>query len=248
MEFALKTLTSHKQVIWYDETLITDSVEHVFDPEYWHGQGKVIGSAQGRGTTWFVQAEQLPAALRHYRRGGLFGKLVKDHYWFTQWHKTRSCEEFQLLQHLVEADVNVPKPIAARAIKHTVCYQADILTQKIEGAEDLVSILQKKHLDKSTYQAIGHQVRLLHNANVNHTDLNIHNILIDKDNKVWIIDFDKCRIEPNRVEHSLTAWQRANLKRLLRSFQKEVKKRNIRWQKHTDWSALESGYNQSIFI
>lgn len=244
----MKTLTSHKQVIWYDETLISDSVEHVFDPEYWHTQGKVIGSAQGRGTTWFVQTEQLPAALRHYYRGGLFGKLVQDHYWFTQWYKTRSFAEFQLLQHLVDAGVNVPMPIAARAIKHTVCYQADILTQKIEGAEDLVSILQKKHLDKSTYQAIGHQVWLLHNANVNHTDLNIHNILIDKDNKVWIIDFDKCRIEPNRVEHSLTAWQRANLKRLLRSFQKEMKKRNIRWQKHTDWSALESGYNQSIFI
>lgn len=56
----------------------------------------MLGSAQGRGTTWFVQTEQLPAALRHYRRGGLFGKLIKDHYWFSQWHNTRSCEEFQL--------------------------------------------------------------------------------------------------------------------------------------------------------
>lgn len=244
----MKTLTSHKQVIWYDDTLISDSIEQVFDPEYWRDQGKVIGSAQGRGTTWFVQTEQLPAALRHYRRGGLFGKLVKDHYWFTQWHKTRSCEEFHLLRLLAEAGVNVPKPIAARAIKHTVCYQADILTQKIEGAGDLVSILQSKRLDKSTYQAIGQQIRLLHNANVNHTDLNIHNILLDKENKVWIIDFDKCHQEPIRIKSNVSAWQKSNLNRLLRSFQKELNKRNINWQQNSDWADLELGYNQEILI
>ncbi|MGO2499531.1 MAG: 3-deoxy-D-manno-octulosonic acid kinase [Vibrio litoralis] len=240
----MKTLTSHKQVIWYDETLITDSVEQVFDPEYWHAQGKVIGSAQGRGTTWFVQTEQLPAALRHYRRGGLFGKLVKDHYWFSQWHKTRSCEEFQLLQHLVDAGVNVPKPIAARAVKRTICYQADILTQKIEGAQDLVSVLQKSSLSEATYQLIGQQIRKLHEANVNHTDLNIHNILLDEDNKVWIIDFDKCHLEPNRFESNISVWQKSNLDRLLRSFKKELKKRNIYWQQSNDWAALELGYNQ----
>ncbi|GLT13152.1 3-deoxy-D-manno-octulosonic acid kinase [Vibrio algivorus] len=240
----MKTLTSYKQVIWYDETLITDSIEQIFEPEYWYAQGKVIGSAQGRGTTWFVQTEQLPAALRHYRRGGLFGKLVKDHYWFSQWHKTRSYEEFQLLQHLVDSGVNVPKPIAARAIKRTLCYQADILTQKVEGAEDLVGILQKRSLERETYVLIGEQIRHLHRASVNHTDLNIHNILLDNDNKVWIIDFDKCRIELDLGETNFSVWQKSNLDRLLRSFQKELGKRHINWVQSTDWSALEAGYHQ----
>lgn len=245
---AMKTLTSRKQVIWYDDALINDSIDQVFDPEYWRAENKIIGSAQGRGTTWFVQTDTLPAALRHYRRGGLFGKLVKDHYWFTQWHKTRSCEEFHLLQLLAKAGVNVPKPIAARAVKRTVCYQADILTQKIEGAEDLVSILQNKRLDKSTYQAIGQQIRLLHNANVNHTDLNIHNILLDKENKVWIIDFDKCYQEPVRIESNVSVWQKSNLNRLLRSFQKELSKRSINWQQSSDWADLQLGYNQEILL
>lgn len=31
----------------------------------------------------------------------------------------------------------------------------------------------------------------MHIASVNHTDLNIHNILIDDQGKVWAIDFDK---------------------------------------------------------
>ena len=244
----MKTYTSKKQTIWYDEALLEGSLEQIFDPEYWHASNKVIGAAQGRGTTWFVQTDRLPAALRHYRRGGLFGKLIKDRYWFTQWHKTRSCEEFHLLQLLVEAGVNVPKPIAARAKKHLLCYQADILTQKIEGAEDLVSILQKQPLGTDTYQRIGQQIRLLHNANVNHTDLNIHNILLDKENKVWIIDFDKCHQEPIRMESNVTVWQKSNLDRLLRSFQKELNKRGINWQQSSDWADLEFGYNQEVII
>ncbi|WP_086981681.1 3-deoxy-D-manno-octulosonic acid kinase [Vibrio aphrogenes] len=240
----MKTLTSHKQVIWFDDTLIDEStVKHAFEPEFWHAQNKVLGSAQGRGTTWFVQTDNLPAALRHYHRGGLFGKLVKDHYWFSQWHQTRSCEEFQLLQHLVKAGVNVPQPIAARAVKRTVCYQADILTQKIEGAEDLVGILQKHSLQREIYVLIGEQIRQLHQANVNHTDLNIHNILLDKHNKVWIIDFDKCHIEPELGETNLAVWQKSNLDRLLRSFQKELTKRHIHWAEQ-DWAALEMGYHK----
>lgn len=242
----MKTLKSYKHVIWFDETLIDHCVEQAFDPDYWHAQNKVLGSAEGRGTTWFVQTDILPAALRHYKRGGLFGKLIKDHYWFIQWHKTRSFEEFQLLQHLVEAGVNVPKPIAARAVKRTLCYQADILTQKIEGAQDLVTILQSRILEPEVYQSIGAQIRQLHDANVNHTDLNIHNILLDRDNKVWLIDFDKCYREKSEMEINHSGWKKSNLDRLLRSFYKEKRKVSIKWGEHRDWEMLLSGYNKNL--
>lgn len=244
----MKTLTSHKQVIWFDDTLLSTNIESSLDSQYWRKQSKIIGSAQGRGTTWFVQTEKMPAALRHYRRGGLFGKLVKDHYWFSGWKNTRSFQEFSLLEHLIQAGVNVPKPIAARAIKRTFCYQADILTQKIDRAQDLVDILQDNALSKESYRLIGQQIRKLHDANVNHTDLNIHNILLDADSKVWIIDFDKCHIEPQKLKNKqpttkLAAWKQANLDRLQRSFQKELKKRNIIWNPNTDWTELIAGYN-----
>lgn len=65
------------QVIWFDEELIEDPSQPIFDAEYWQSTNKVTGSASGRGTTWFVQLDTMQAALRHYRRGGLFGKLVK---------------------------------------------------------------------------------------------------------------------------------------------------------------------------
>lgn len=227
--------------VWYDDTFISDPSLPLFDPDYWQQQGKVVGSATGRGTTWFIQLERMQAALRHYRRGGLFGKLVKDHYWFSGWEQTRSAEEFHLLLRLREAGVNVPQPVAARAIKSGLSYQADLLSERIPNAQDLVSILQKNAIPEAMYQKIGQQIAKMHNAGINHTDLNIHNILIDAQDKVWIIDFDKCR------QQESGDWKKQNLNRLKRSFLKELKKRQIYWNV-ADLRSLESAYAQKSSV
>ena len=229
----MKKIQNKKQTIWYDKSLLSESPEQCCDPDYWQQQNKVIGSAQGRGITWFVALDKMDAALRHYRRGGLFGKIVKDHYIFTGWEKTRSYQEFQLLNTLIEAGVSVPKPIAARTIKRTFCYQADLLSQKIPNARDLVSILQEQSLSQEIYQKIGNEIRKMHATQVNHTDLNIHNILIDNKDKVWIIDFDKC------YQQKGNDWKQSNWDRLQRSFHKEVNKRQIKWSE-SEWNYLLS--------
>lgn len=236
----MKVLETASSKAWYNEALFLGSMDSCFDPEYWKRIGKIIGSAQGRGITWFVQTEQMPAALRHYRRGGLFGKIISDTYWFTGWEKTRSFQEFILLEHLIKQGVHVPQPIAARAMKKWCCYQADILTQKIPNAQDLVKRLQLNSIGPTLYRKIGQEVKKLHQANVNHTDLNIHNILVDTNNKVWIIDFDKCYIEKSGNGFS---WKQSNLERLLRSFKKEQVKRQIHWDQESDWQALQLGYS-----
>lgn len=234
----IEKLQTNNQCLWFNPDLIDATSKAVFDAEYWRKEGKIVGSATGRGTTWFVQLQQLQAALRHYRRGGLFGKLVKDHYWFTGWEKTRAIEEFKLLLRLSESGVNVPRPIAAQATKAGLFYKADLISERIPNASDLVSILQEKSLSEMMYRKIGQEVAKMHNENVNHTDLNIHNILIDNNENVWIIDFDKCQ-----VEHS-TGWQSANMSRLKRSFLKEQDKRQIKWQE-IDFEALLDSYNQN---
>ena len=225
-------------MVWFDDEIITDLSQALFDAQYWQEQDKVVGSATGRGTTWFVQLENMQAALRHYRRGGLFGKIVKDHYWFTGWEQTRSAQEFKLLQNLIDAGVNVPRPIAARAVKSGFTYQADLLSERIPNAKDLVSILLEKPLSEAMYQKVGQEIAKMHRANVNHTDLNIHNILIDDQDKVWIIDFDKCAQQPDGE------WKQGNLVRLKRSFLKELNKRQIHWQE-SDFAVLEKAYSLS---
>ena len=234
----LKTIEQNKLYIMFDDSLIKDDIECCFDAQCWQDKDKVIGSATGRGTTWFVQLDTMQAALRHYRRGGLFGKIISDYYCFTGWQKTRSIAEFNLLKVLKELGVNVSRPIAARVIKKGIFYQADLLSEKIPNAQDLVAVLQQRQLNESEYQAIAVQIKKMHQAQVNHTDLNIHNILLDTQGKAWIIDFDKCD------QQAGDEWKDNNLQRLLRSFNKELNKRQIKWSLE-DWDILVKAYQQA---
>lgn len=233
----MKILSLHKnQRICFDENFVNDPLDQMFLPEYWQQQDRVLGKAQGRGTTWFVQMVNGNAALRHYRRGGLLGKWIKDSYFFIGWNRCRSLAEFQLLTELRQADVNVPRPIAAQAMRKGLFYQADILVELISDAQDLSHLLTSCALNAQHYQQIGAAIATMHKAQVNHTDLNIHNILLDKDNKVWLIDFDKCK------KQSGNNWQRHNLERLFRSFKKEKTKANIIWNK-AEFVHVLNGYN-----
>lgn len=222
--------------IFYDENLLVDDPFLVFDSHYWKQKEAILGSAKGRGITWFVRTERLDAALRHYYRGGLFGKLVSDLYPFSGWQQTRAYREFELLSYLREQGVPVPRPIAARIVRHGFLYQADLFSELIPNAKDLVAILVDKRLSDEIYLEIGRVVRRLHDVGVCHTDLNIHNILLDSENKVWLIDFDKC------ARREGDGWKSDNLARLLRSFNKELDKRYIKWSPE-QWQLLLQGYN-----
>jgi 3-deoxy-D-manno-octulosonic acid kinase len=237
----IKQYEQSKQTIWFDEELLDiPDIHRCCDVDYWKDADLIVGSAKGRGTTWFIQLPQMQAALRHYRRGGLFGKLINDHYLYLSHENTRSYQEFFLLQKLYFAGVSVPRPIAACIVKKTVCYQADLLSERIANAQDLVSVLQTRTLSAEIYQNIGLEIAKMHQVSVNHTDLNIHNLLLDENDKVWIIDFDKCKqIDTEKAD----AWKRHNLARLLRSFEKEQVKAGINWNRSQDWPALLAGYH-----
>ncbi|NLS13567.1 3-deoxy-D-manno-octulosonic acid kinase [Vibrio sp. SM6] len=240
----IRSLQCNRTMIWYNEQYLTQETvntlgEQLFSSDYWQSQDKIVGSASGRGTTWFIQLPQIQAALRHYRRGGLFGKLVADSYWFQSWQQTRGVQELMLLEHLRTFGVNVPRPVAARAIRCGVTYRADLMSERIPNAQDLVARLVNAPLSAADYHAIGAQIGQMHRANVDHTDLNIHNILLDTNNTVWIIDFDKC--SQREGQH----WQPRNLERLKRSFIKEQKRCNIHWHE-SEFKALLEGYRNAL--
>ncbi|MFZ7202182.1 3-deoxy-D-manno-octulosonic acid kinase [Avibacterium avium] len=217
-----------------------------FDPQFWQQQHRILGSAKGRGTTWFVQSADLfgvNCALRHYYRGGLFGKLNKDRYWFRNLQHTRSFAEFHLLNKLHQDGLPVPKPIGARVIKGKagICYQADLLSEKIENAQDLTALLQHHSLSNESWQKMGGLIRQLHDQQICHTDLNAHNILVQHfatpEEKYWLIDFDKC------TKKSGHHWKAQNLARLHRSFIKEKGKLSIQFSEN-DWGNVVLGYER----
>lgn len=214
-------------------------VEQLFTCKNFEKSDRLLGFSKGRGITWFLNTSPelgVNTVLRHYRRGGLFGKIVKDRYVFNGIEKTRAYQEFSLLEKMRAWGLPVPRPIAIQIKKGIFCYRADIMLEKVENTRDLSQILQKENLTNEQYQQIGKLIRQLHDHQVHHTDLNIHNILLDASGRFWLIDFDKCYIDSEN-----NGWKQNNLARLLRSFHKEQGRLNIKFSEQ-DWENLLKGY------
>jgi 3-deoxy-D-manno-octulosonic-acid transferase len=222
----------------YDPRLLADFDPQMLSSHYWQQKKAIAGSAQGRGTTWFIHHQEQHWVLRHYYRGGLIGKFNKDHYIFTSQKSTRAAKEFRLLNVMQTWQLPSPKPIAYRVIRQGLCYQADLLSSRINNARDLVAILAKQPLADDVWFSIGQTIKRFHDRGIYHHDLNAHNILLDDNDKPWLIDFDQGELRPINKN-----WQQGNMQRLLRSFRKEHSKLdNFLWQEE-NWQILLTGYD-----
>lgn len=240
----VKCFQHQNEYCLYDAKQIDDFSPNMLSALYWQKNKAVTGSAQGRGTTWFVKytpkhnKQTQHWVLRHYYRGGLIGKLINDSYIFTGQTRTRAAQEFSLLAHMQALALPAPKPIAYRVVRSGLIYQADLLSTRIENAQDLVAILTTKSISPHVWQKIGATIKRFHHHNIYHHDLNAHNILIDEAENVFLIDFDRGEIRANNQ----SGWQKDNLDRLQRSFLKEQKQLlNFHWT-HENWQLLLETY------
>jgi len=243
----IKTVQQKGLEIWYDPDFMpaaeTEFAKDYFDADYWQAQGRVSGTASGRSKAWFIAQAPQNWLLRHYYRGGLVGKFNKDRFAQEPISQTRAMAEFELLMKLRELELPVPRPIAAKYEQAKGWgYRADIIVEVIPNAQDLFHILLERAILTETWHAVGAAIKRLHNERVYHSDLNCHNLMLDADNKVWIVDFDKCGFKDAGL------WQQENLKRLKRSLLKEQGKcqeqgKEFHWHE-SDWQALIVGYEK----
>ena len=199
-----------------------------FDPTYLPSQAQVVASG-GRAAAWFVQLTTLEAVLRHFKRGGLMARLVHERYLWLGLERTRSFAEFDLLRVMWQAGLPVPRPLGAAVWRGRLTYRAALLTQRIPLARPLGQCAEPK-----VWLEAGRVIGRMHHFDVWHADLNVFNLLVDAQDKVWIIDLDRgCRKE-------LTATQRAeNLSRLLRSLRKVAPELEA-----TCWHVFKQGYQE----
>lgn len=235
----IQTKQHGNEWILYDADLITPSPEH-FSCKTLETRNLVVGQSDGRGQTCFYRHENQVFALRHYQRGGLIAKLFHDSYFGLVLKQTRAWKEWYLLKQMRELSLPVPQPVAARVLKQGLFYRADLITVYIAGSATLASLLESTPLTDELWQSIGRCIANFHNNSIYHSDLNAKNIMLDEMNKVYLIDFDQCRIRPGGK------WQNSNLERLRRSLDKFKIKNNGFNFSESDWQQLQQGYNAAI--
>ena len=156
--------------------------------------------------------------LRHYFRGGLISKFIKDGFWrFDKW-ACRARLEFELLTELYSLGLPVPRPLIAREQVGTFLVTNDILVERIDNTNNLAELLeQKASMDNALIDEIANTIAKFAFHKVVHTDLNIRNLLINDKGQCFVIDFDKCFIKDGFTKDDLITM----LNRLERSFNKE---------------------------
>jgi 3-deoxy-D-manno-octulosonic acid kinase len=215
------------------------AAESSFEPEFWSARGELEAVSGGRGSAWFVGPASMPWVLRHYRRGGLIANLSDDRYVWAGEEQVRSFAEWRLLEYLVKRGLPVPMPVAARYQRTTFTYRCDLITRRIGGTRSLSAVLGAAALPESSWRSIGAVIGRLHGAGVDHADLNAHNILLDSNSSVSIIDFDRGRLR------APGAWRRRNLKRLERSLAKISAALPPERFSAGAWACLLAGYGAS---
>ncbi|MEH6625776.1 MAG: 3-deoxy-D-manno-octulosonic acid kinase [Motiliproteus sp.] len=232
-----------------------------FDLNWWRDQGLLESSAPGRGESYFVnyslqqsnlersslkqsnreqpspskadpEQKVLPMVWRHYRRGGVVSRFSEDSYLWPGLTKTRPWLELNLTADLYDRGLPVPRPLAARVVREGLFYRADLLTERLPKVKSMADRLSDNNSDLP-WSEIGATVAEFHQIGLDHVDLNIRNILLGQDNRVYLIDFDRCRLR------SLSkGWQKSNLDRLRRSIDKEFSSACS----DSDWQQLLQGY------
>ncbi|MDX1498533.1 MAG: 3-deoxy-D-manno-octulosonic acid kinase [Woeseiaceae bacterium] len=224
--------------IIYDPQVIREIGPERFTQAGWLHAEPLAGApgAGGRGSTLYVGNVPRQFVLRHYLRGGLVGRLVRDRYVYTGEDSTRPFREWRLLAKLAARGLNVPRPAAARFRRRGPFYTADIITVRIPGVRPLSAAVTGERRDAAFWSGIGRALRAFHAEGVFHADMNAYNVQVDEQDRVWLLDFDRGRLRP------AGPWQQRTLARLERSL---VKIRGLDPQVNftrENWEQLLAGY------
>jgi 3-deoxy-D-manno-octulosonic acid kinase len=205
--FINESLPLDQDFSFYESFFDRDSIE----------RSEGVTSRGGRGQTLLFKKDGRDLVLRHYKRGGVFGKLVSDSFFLFEPHSHRAYDEFTLLNKMLEMSLPVPKPVIAREIKSGFGIVQDIVIERLNGYTDLSYVIAQRHLSSEEFISIGQTIKSFFDNNILHTDLNIRNILLGQNGGVSVIDFDKC------FHVELTSSDKEEMiNRLLRSFRKEL--------------------------
>ncbi len=227
--------------IIYDGDIFGEISDDNFKPDNWPDSSAVTGGlrSSGRGNTTVVRGDEGEFVLRHFMRGGLAGRFVTDRYFWLGEGATRAFSEWRLLSELMAMELPAPRPAAARYIRSGLTYKADLLTVLIPDVIPLSDRIATLPCTEEFWQKLGSEIAPFHKAGVFHADLNAYNIQIDKDDKVWLVDFDRGRLRQPGT------WQQENLGRLHRSLQK-IKGLDPRlYYSESSWEQFLEGYFSS---
>ncbi len=182
------------------------------DPQDCFGEPVPSG---GRGSTWIVPFGSETAVLRWYRRGGLVRYLLRDLYFSFRGPK-RPARELEACVEARRRGLPAPEAVGLRIDRVAgPFFRAAILTRRAQGYCTAWEALcaQPDRIDRlALVEEIVSSVERMHEAGVDHRDLNLSNILARRSGERWevcFVDFDRAKLAHGPVAN----WRRSLARR-----------------------------------
>ena len=149
--------------------------------------------------------------IKYYRRGGAIRYLIKQRY--LKLGKTRCQIEYELLQKVRSLGINAPEPIAF-AYRGRFFYQCWLVTREIKHHQTLAQISRSNEEQaRMVMKEVVKQISMLIKNKILHADLHPGNVIVDNQNQVYLLDFDKGGVFPGDknalINRYLRRWNRA---------------------------------------
>ena len=153
--------------------------------------------------------------IKHYVRGGLL-RIVNKNLYLNFNNVYRSEQEFEILNRVLSLGVLVPEPVAfVYTGKHV--YRAWLLTKEIPHDMTLSQYsVENESKIFSLIKELAFYLEKLIDNKIFHVDFHPGNVLVDKQNKLHFVDFDKAKYfdgsKSQLRELYLKRWRRAVIK------------------------------------
>ncbi len=186
---------------------------------------KVDAVLGGRRSITITHLEEIGSVVvKYYYRGGLVQYINQRRY--LNLGKTRCQIEYEWLQKVRAMGINAPEPIAF-AYRGRLLYQGWLVTREIKHHQTLAKIsYSNEERSRMVMKEVIKQVATLIKNNIYHADLHPGNIIVDNQNHVYLLDFDKGSFfkgEKNiLMDRYLRRWKRAIQKHRLPEVLNEI--------------------------
>jgi len=188
-------------------------------------QNSVNSALGGRTSITVTRLQGIGSVvIKYYRRGGAIRHLIKKRY--LKCGKTRCQIEYELLQKVRSLGINAPEPIAF-AYRGRLFYQCWLVTREIQDHQTLAQLSRSNEEQaRMALKGVIKQVSMLIKNKILHADLHPGNVIVDNQNQVYLLDFDKGGVFPgdkNALKtRYLSRWNRAIQKHGLPEMLSEV--------------------------
>ncbi|MCB0335728.1 MAG: hypothetical protein KDD62_05460 [Bdellovibrionales bacterium] len=176
---------------------------------------RVLG---GRGQISTTELEGVGSVvIKHYKRGGFLRYLGLSRY--LRFGPTRPEREYDYLQKVLAAGVQVPEPIGF-VYEGSIFYKGWLITKRVESEQSLAEIsVSDPPRARKLVLSLAQQITRLIEERIYHVDLHAGNVLVDPQDNLFLIDFDKAipfKGTRNKLrDQYLFRWRRAVIKHQL---------------------------------